>query len=298
MMAAQVEMIDAHHHLWPLNVIGAQSWRPADDGVLRRAFEPDELSSELEAARVTGTVLMQSVDDASENVRLLDYAHRADFIRGVVAWAPLTRPRDARTVIRELARDTERGPGGSVVGVRCLIGHDDADWALTADGIDNFRRLAEAGLSWDIVPVNTGQVAAVAAVAERVPQLRVIVDHLARPPLNADGWDRWCESVRVLATQPRVAIKLSVGVDALSGSTAWDRELLRPYVEHAVAAFGARRAMVASNWPVVLLQAGYAQAWSDTIALAGDAVDDADALARLTAGTAIEWYGLNKETHT
>lgn len=297
-MAKPVEMIDAHHHLWPSHVISAQSWRPAQDAVLRRAFEPEDFADELAAARVTGTVLMQSVDEASENIRLLDYARRTAFIRGVVAWAPLTRPDEARTIIRRLATDAENAPGGKVVGVRCLIGHDDADWALTPAAIDNFHRLADAALSWDIVPVNARQVAAVVSVSERVPQLRVIVDHLARPPLNADGWDRWCESIRVLATQPRIAIKLSVGVDALSGSTLWDRELLRPYVDHAVAAFGARRAMVASNWPVILLQTGYAQAWSDTIALAGDAVDDADALARVTADTAIEWYGLNKESHT
>lgn len=297
-MTNSVEIIDAHHHLWPRHVIGDQHWRPADDLVLRRAFEPDDLAVSLRTAGITGTVLMQSVDDANENERLRSYARRADFIRGFVAWAPLTRPSEALPIIRSLTEESLLAQGATVVGVRCLIGHDAADWALTPTAIDNFRRLADANLTWDIVPVNADQVAAVTAVAERVTGLRVIVDHLARPPLDGGGWDRWCESVGTLAEQPGVAIKLSIGVDALSGTSAWDRDQLRPYVEHAVGAFGAARAMVGSNWPVVLLKAAYARAWTDTITLARETANDSDDYARLIGGTAIDWYGLNKETLT
>lgn len=296
--AATRDTIDAHHHFWPTEAISGQHWRPAEDEVLRRSFSPEDLAPELTAAGVIGTVLMQSVDAPEENGRLLDYAADTDFVRGVVAWAPLTQPEQARVIIDQLAEEGRSDNRGKLVGVRCLIGHSDAEWALSDEGLANFRRLADAGLSWDVVPVTPAQITAVSTVAERVPDLRIVVDHLARPPFREHGWEQWCRDVSLLGARPNVAIKLSVGVDALSTWDRWDPAALRPYVEHAVAAFSPGRSMIASNWPVVLLKADYGRAWQDTSSLIEEIVRDEADLGRIHAGTAIEWYGLKEEETT
>lgn len=290
--------IDAHHHFWPVAAIPEQHWRPAQDEVLRRPFNHIDLQPALSAAGVSGTVLMQSVDALEENERLLGYAAEAPFVRGVVVWAPLTEPTEASGVIGQLAKRSSDDKTGKLVGVRCLIGRQDADWALTREGIDNFRRLADAGLSWDLVPVTPAQVTAVTAVADKVPDLRIIVDHLARPPFCEEGWDEWRRGVSQLGERQNVAIKLSVGVDALSNWDEWDPEALRPYIEHAIAAFGAERAMIASNWPVILLKTDYARAWQDTSSIIDEIVHDDGQRDRIHAGTAIEWYGLEEEDQT
>ena len=130
-------------------------------------------------------------------------------------------------------------------------------------------------------------------LARAVPDLRLVVDHLARPPLDTGGWDPWAQQVAELASCPGVALKVSVGVDALTAWPAWQPEVLRPYVAHVLDQFGPDRLMLASNWPVVLLRATYARAWtdlSDAVVAAG--ADRAD-LTEVTGGTASKWYGLD-----
>jgi L-fuconolactonase len=156
-----------------------------------------------------------------------------------------------------------------------------------------FRDLAARSLVWDVVPITPEQVAAVLRLARAVPDLRLVVDHLARPPLDTRGWDPWAQQVAELASCPGVALKVSVGVDALTAWPAWQPEVLRPYVAHVLDQFGPDRLMLASNWPVVLLRATYARAWtdlSDAVVAAG--ADRAD-LTEVTGGTASKWYGLD-----
>lgn len=287
------DVIDSHHHLWPAAAMGDQAWRPERDEAIRRAFEPDDLRPDLTAAGVTGTVLMQSVDSTDENDRLFAYADAADFVRGVVAWAPLPRPADALRVVDGLLEERQGSGAARPVGVRCLVGADPMEWALTDAGLTTFRRLAAAGLAWDTVPITPAQVDTVVQVAQRVPELRIVVDHLASPPLTDDGWAGWSDRAGRLAAQDGVAIKLSVGVAVLDRWSSWDAAALRPYVLRALEAFGPARSMLASNWPVVLLRASYGQAWRDVEAVVADGLSP-DELHAVRAATARTWYGMGE----
>ena len=198
----------------------------------------------LRAAGIDATVLVQAVDEAEENARLAAYAAATPTVAGVVAWLPLHDPAAAR---RELARlaDMPR-----LVGVRCLVGRDPLEWLAP----DLFAELAERGLAWDVVVVTSRQVDAVCALADAVPALHVIVDHLARPPLDGGAWEPWANGIAALARRPNVALKVSVGLDALTAWDAWDAGALARPVAHALEHFGPERLMLASNWPVVLLR--------------------------------------------
>jgi putative phosphoribosyl transferase len=59
---------------------------------LRRSFEPDDLTPELQAAGVRYTVAIEAADGLAENETLLGNARSRDWIAGVVGWAPLARP--------------------------------------------------------------------------------------------------------------------------------------------------------------------------------------------------------------
>jgi L-fuconolactonase len=132
----------------------------------------------------------------------------------------------------------------------------------------------------------------VVALARRVPELRIVVDHLARPPLETGDLDGWSDRLAALAACPNVALKLSIGIDLLTSWERWDPTAIAPAVAHAVKAFGPDRLMLASNWPVVTLRADYATALRDLeAAVVGAGVDDAG-LAEVRAGTARRWYGL------
>jgi L-fuconolactonase len=288
-------VIDAHHHLWPAEAIPDQDWRPADDAAIDRAFEGDEFAALRSAAGVRGSVLMQSVDAEPENARLLDYAAADPGIRGIVAWAPLPAPAEARGVIeRTLDAAERRGLRDRVVGVRCLVGRADLDWVTDRVGVALFRELAERGLAWDIVPLTDGQRDAVRRLADAVPQLRIVIDHLAAPPPEG-GLEEWATGLRSLAEGERVAVKLSIGVAVLQAMREWDARRLAELHAVAIDAFGPARSMLASNWPVVELRADYATAWRDGVAAVSSVVA-ADDLERVCSGTAMEWYGMNGST--
>lgn len=287
-------VIDSHHHLWPLEAVPDQAWQPAGQTTLRRAFEARDLRPELASAGVDGTVLMQSVDGPEENERLLAYGtSAADVVRGIVAWAPLENPPEAlRLVERLIPRATAAGV--AVVGVRRLVGADPMTWAVSAEGLSMFRRLAAEGLVWDVVPITEEQRDTVVQVAQAVPELRIVVDHLGSPPVAGDDRGRWVAGLGRMAACPNIAIKVSVGVAVLSRAPEWSADEVGSWAREALAAFGAERSMVASNWPVVLLQTDYAQAWRD----AADAVAAAVPAARVPevlGGTAVRWYGLETD---
>ena len=132
-------------------------------------------------------MLVQSADEPAENDRLRAYQSATRTVAGVVAWLPLRDPTAAR-------RELDRIDGmPRLSGVRCLVGREPLDWLAGADVRALFGELADRGLAWDVVAVTTGQVEAVCELAAAVPRLRIVVDHLARPPLDGAPWEPWAE---------------------------------------------------------------------------------------------------------
>ena len=279
-----VPRIDTHHHFWQ-TARQEQPWRSAAHTGLATDFEPADLVPLLDRAGIDATVLVESVDTPEENDRLAAYAAAFPRVAGVVGWLPVA---DAAAARIELARaDRARW-----CGVRCLVAREPLPWLESPDTIALMADLAAEGLAWDVVPVTDEQAAAVIALAERVPQLRIVVDHLARPPLDTGDADGWSARLTALAACENIAMKVSVGIDVLTAWARWDPAALAPYVERAVKAFGPQRLMLASNWPVVTLKAEYVPALTDLDAALVACGLDADGLAAVRGGTALRWYGL------
>lgn len=278
--------IDAHQHFWK-TAAQDQPWRTDAHSALVRDFEPDDLVAELDDAGVDFTVVMQSVDEPAENERLAAYAAHPR-IAGVVGWIPI---RDPRGVEAELARVEVP----KLRGVRALIADDPLEWLTQPDALAMFRDLADRGLAWDVVPITTAQTRQVIELARAVPELRMVVDHLGRPPIDTAGWEPWATNLSELAELPGVAVKVSVGIDALTKWDRWDSCALDRYIELVCEKFGASRLMLASNWPVVLLRASYGQAWRDLGRLVAHHLPDRAQQAEVWGGTADRWYSLGLE---
>ena len=272
--------IDTHHHFWR-TAAQEQPWRHPSHTELAADFEPADLAPLLDAAGVDSTVLVESVDTPEENDRLAAYAAAFPPVAGVVGWLPLADPAMARA-------ELDRADRARWCGVRCLVAREPLDWL--DPGL--MATLAAADLAWDVVPVTDAQVEAVVALARRVPDLRIVADHLARPPLETGDLDGWVARITALAACPNVALKISIGVDLLTAWPRWEPAAIAPAVAHAVTAFGPDRLMLASNWPVVTVRADYTTALRDLDAAVVAAGVDEAGLAEVRGGTAARWYHL------
>ncbi|MGP4021453.1 amidohydrolase family protein [Saccharopolyspora sp. 5N708] len=273
-------VVDVHQHFWHVGTRGAN-----EQGVLAADFLPEDLGPQLARSGVDATILVQSVNSADENDRMLDFAAQAGFVAGVVAWIPVDDPAVAGEELTRLARQP------SVRGARCLIGRDECAGWRTGPVRAVLAELANLGWCWEVVPVTEAQVDVVTELAAQHPDLTVVIDHLARPPLGSGDPDVWRSRVRRLAALPNTALKLSVGVDVLS-SWQWNPTELTPCVHHALQEFGPERCMLASNWPVINLACEYHRAWQDLDRAVADAGLDDTELAAIRGGNAVRYYRL------
>jgi len=247
-------VVDAHHHFWD----PAQFEYPwmAGDAMdpVRRPFGPADLADELGPAGVTGTVLVQTISDTAETRRFLDIAAGTDYVRGVVGWVDLT----ARSVGDELDALLD-GPGGDrLVGIRHQV-HDEADprWLCRDDVRRGLSAVQSRGLAYDIL-VRARELPAATETVAALPELRFVLDHIAKPRI-ADGHDEpWRDRISALALRPNVSVKLS-GMVTEADWANWTADDLRPFVGLVVDRFGVERVMFGSDWPVCLLAASYAE---------------------------------------
>ncbi|MEU5100331.1 amidohydrolase family protein [Streptomyces sp. NPDC020996] len=247
--------IDAHHHLWDLSA-RPQPWiDPATMAPLARSFTLDDLRPLLAAAGVASTVLVQSSASHEETVDLLAIA-AADGspVAAVVGWTDLTAPDVADRIAALRA-----APGGErLAGIRHVVqAEPDPDWLNRADVLRGLRAVADAGLVYDLLTA-PHQLPAALRAARALPGLRLVLDHLSKPPLTGGDLSGWERDVRALAALPDAYCKLS-GMVTEAHWDSWTVDDLRHCADTVLDAFGPERVMFGSDWPVCLLAASYAQ---------------------------------------
>ncbi|GAA2102893.1 amidohydrolase family protein [Actinomadura alba] len=277
--------VDAHHHVWDLSVRD-QDWITGERlAPLRRDFSLDDLRPEATAAGVTATVLVQTITVAAETPEFLALAAADDLVAGVVGWVDLTAP----DVADALAALREAPGGGYLAGIRHQVqGEPDQDWLCRPDVRRGLRAVAGAGLAYDLLTL-PHQLPAAVRTATVLPELTFVVDHLSKPPIASGELEPWAGRMRELARLPNVMCKLS-GLVTEADWGRWDIGDLRPYADVVLDAFGPRRLMFGSDWPVCLLAAPY-----DRVVEAGRELTAQLSAAEREAvfgGTAVRAYGL------
>jgi L-fuconolactonase len=276
-------IVDAHHHLWD-PAEADYPWMVGAYEPLRRRYDADDLATVLETNDVAASVVVQARSSLDETRSLLATAHASPCILGVVGWVDLT----SAGLADELAALREGVGGELLVGVRHQAhDEDDPGWLLRADVRRGIATAAAAGLVFDLL-VRERELPAAIELARHHPDVRLVLDHLGKPPLTTGDLTAWRSLVDALAACENVSCKLSgIVTEAARGS---DRTLLLPPLRHALGRFGPERSLFGSDWPVCLLAASYAE----VLALVRAALDelDAPAHAAVLGGTAARVYGL------
>lgn len=288
-------VVDSHLHVW--NPDGVHyPWLAGQHTPLARPYLLPDVEPDLDAHGVRHAVLVQTADNRADCELLLFQALSSPRVAGVVAWAPLTSP-DATAAQLDAWR---REP---VVGLTHRAQHEPAGWLLRPDVHESLRVLAARGLTLDVPAHTPALLRDVVELADRHPDLTIVVGHLGMPPLaslragDRRDWEQWSALIGAAASAPRVVAKLT-GLPQAAGR-GWNADHLRPAVDRALAVFGPDRLMAGSGWPAAAPHAGtYAQAWSASLgaldrATGGSGTDlGEDDRRQVTGGTASRVYGL------
>jgi L-fuconolactonase len=251
-MSTRTPVVDAHHHFWTPSRHDYYWMAGSELDPIRRSFSPTDLRPLLAAAGVDYTVLVQTVPSLRETREFMDIAAATRFVAGVVGWVDLADP----TIGDTLAELQSQPNGKTLVGIRHQV-HDekDAEWLLRPVVHRGLAAVRAAGLAYDIL-VRPRELPAALATARALPDMRFVIDHIAKPPIASGKIEDWAALMEPFRKLTNVSCKLS-GMITEAGWTNWTPSDLKPYVACAIDIFGADRVMYGSDWPVCLLAGSY-----------------------------------------
>lgn len=250
-------LADTHIHIWNFKK-AEYEWLKNETPLLNRNYEIGELNEERIQVGITDGVLVQAANNADDTNWMLAVAERTDWIKGVVGWLPLMDPdATAKALGNRYASDKY------LKGVRHLI-HDEPDpkWLLQTEVIESLRILSANGLSYDIVGINGTHIETALAVADLIPDLKMIFDHLNQPPISTkEKFGAWGQLMAEAAKHENFCIKISGLGTASKNFKNWQAEDIKPYVGFALEHFGTDRCLLGGDWPVCLLAQTYGKTW-------------------------------------
>ncbi|MCH7982690.1 MAG: amidohydrolase family protein [Chloroflexi bacterium] len=277
----RVPVIDSHHHFWEIDRFD-YSWMP-EGSPLATDYGPEELKPLMANAGVDYTVIVQAVSSPDEARWLLELAEDNEFIAGVVGWVDLTDPEVGHTL-------DELQQSKCFVGVRHIWeSEEDPGWIVNSGAINGLKELARRDLAFDFLakPANLPYIP---QVMDQVPDLRAVVDHIAKPLIADHVVEPWLTDLRKVASINGVHCKVS-GMITEADHQNWTVDDLRPYVHHVLGMFGSDRLMFGTDWPVCTLAGGYEQVVDTAREILGSLSPAAKA--DVFGGTAARFYRLD-----
>lgn len=273
--------IDAHQHFWHYDP-AAYGWIDDRMAVLKRDLLPDDLKPLLDRSGIDGTVVVQARQSLHETDWLLELAQKYAFIRGVVGWIDLQAP-DVRAQLERYAQQPK------LRGIRHIVQDEPDDrFMLRPAFLHGLGLLAEFNLTYDLLLFPRHLPVAV-DVVKQFPQQRFVLDHLAKPAINAHAIAPWDADIRALARFDNVMCKVS-GMVTEAAWNQWRLDDFKRYLDIVFECFGPERLMFGSDWPVCTLSGSYAE----VVLIIQDYVRglSLDMQDRIFGGAAAEWYGL------
>lgn len=276
-------IIDSHQHFWQLDQPFNYEWLKADiHAPINKTYLPADLQPQLQACGIDRSVFVQTQHDVGENRWVLELAEANDFIAGVVGWVDLASEQCEQQLLEFKAHP-------KFVGIRHVVQDEpDDNFIVQPNVLRGLKVLESHQVPYDLL-FYTRHLKHATTVADAVPNLKLVIDHLSKPEIKAGRIDEWAADMKQAASRHNVFCKLS-GMVTEADWDNWTTADLQPYVDVALEAFGPKRLMYGSDWPVCELAATYQQVFSalkECISKLSNAEQSA-----ILGTTAIDFYGL------
>lgn len=248
--------IDSHHHFWDYSV-EQYGWISDEMSVLKRDFGPKDLAEITEPAGIEKVVSVQARQTLEETRWLLEIAGQNSLVGGVVGWVPLA-DESVATDLEKWATDK------NLKAVRHVVQDEPDDAFILGEAFNRgIAQLKNFGLVYDIL-IFAKHLPNTIKFVDMHPEQPFVLDHIAKPTIKSAEFDEaWGKNLKELATRENVTCKFS-GVVTEVRDPSWSLDTIRPYWDVALEAFGPKRLMYGSDWPVCLLKSEYAR-WVEAV---------------------------------
>ncbi|QKJ32282.1 amidohydrolase family protein [Mucilaginibacter mali] len=240
--------IDAHQHFWVFDPV-RDSWINDEMKVIQRDFLPPELDFVLRESGMDGCVAVQADQSEEQNAFLLGLTEGHDFIKGIVGWVDL----QADNIEERLEHYSHTK---LMKGFRHVL-QGEANRALMLEPA--FKRgislLHKYGFTYDIL-IFPDQLKFATKLAKEFPDQKFVLDHIAKPYIKDGKIDSWSAEIEQLAACPNVYCKVS-GMVTEADWHNWTNDTFKRYLDVVFKAFGTKRTMFGSDWPVCLVAGDY-----------------------------------------
>lgn len=278
-------IVDAHVHLADPKRFG-YAWT-ANAPSLNRTVLPADFFKAAAPVKIEKFVFVEVDVDLPQHVAEAEWidglALSEPKLAGMVAALPLEQGKAVAGDLEKIARLK------AARGIRRLIQNQaDPDFCIQPKFIEGLKLLPQHDLVFDICIFHHHLPNAIKMVRQ-CPEVRFVLDHIAKPAIKAGISDPWRQHMKELASLPNVTCKIS-GVSTEADHKNWTREQLKPYIAHAIDSFGFERCMFGGDWHVLELAGTYPQ-WIEVVDWVVEGAS-AEEKRKLYRDTAIRTYRL------
>lgn len=246
---SDVPVIDTHIHLY--DTARKLPWPPKDDKVLYRPVLPKHFDEVAEKNNIAATVIVEASEWLPDNQWVLDLVkHDPQKYIGLVGSLEIGTPDFAKN-LKELSKDKR------YVGIR-MRERPGKENFFTDEVWRDLKLLADMDQTLDVLMFQFS-LEDVAMVAKKVPNLKILINHVAGADIEGKPADPdWSKSVKLAAAQPNVHCKISgLFQQSHRKPSPTDVAFYKSTLDVLTEAFGEDRLIYGSNWPVTMRHGSY-----------------------------------------
>lgn len=237
-------MIDSHQHFWTYNA-NRDVWITDDMGRIRQNFFPFDSLDLFSKNGINGCVAVQADSSEDETFFLISLAEQSEFIKGVVGWVDL-QSKDVENRLTYFSQFEQ------IVGFRHVVqGETDPEFLRRPDFLRGIHLLETFDFSYDLL-IYSNQLSSGIEFCKKNPNQRIVLDHLAKPPIKTGDVSEWNKYIRQFKELDHVSAKIS-GLITEAEWFAWDEKDIINIIEISLEVFGPNRLMFGTDYPVVLV---------------------------------------------
>ena len=248
-----MKILDTHHHLWNLS-LRKYDWindLPKEEAnAINKNFLINDLNIVANNNNLDGTICVQAHQSEDEAFWLLEIAKNSELIKGVVCWVDLKSPSLESSLDNYLLNE-------KFVGIR-HVWHDEKeeDWIMDPKVISGLKILSDREINFDFL-VRPNHLKYIFEVYEKVPSLKGVIDHIAKPFIKNNIFEPWAAEISELSKIDNLYCKISGIVEEMDDTQ--ELSIINNYTNHIIDNFGFNKIMYGSNWPVCLTKKSYSE---------------------------------------